>query len=240
MYLRKQLKDLKDERETLNKLQKDQDKALEAWSTGQNFEGKCQTLREEIRKMKESIRELKQKHKQDEVEWRANHQRMVDLESRLRDAKKTAKKKPKDESKSQEAEVLNDLRKKFDIINKSKKTIEAKSKRRVEEAESSLKQLQDEQVTLSSKLKEKDQEIQLKQLKIKELTRTIKNLEQNSRPEEEKEREQSKESSGSVFEKKSVKRDDSRQDYVKESEGFFPTEVEEGNPSIFSKPNFQF
>jgi chromosome segregation ATPase len=190
-YLKSQLKDAENEQKVLKKVIKEQEKGIGDLNVGQLNSDKKNQLKEEIKKARDDYKELHNKIKTEEQQWKQDHEKMVMLKEKIRE------KKPKvvEEQKSPQEEEITDLNKKIDVLKKSIAVEEAKAKRSINDLQAAVVVLKNEEETLKKKIKEKDQDSQIKTLKIKELKQSAVNLQKkvNDLAKEDKKKEEENE-----------------------------------------------
>jgi hypothetical protein len=178
-YLSKRIEELEAENDALQKIERDQKKALDEVHDVQNYSGRMKALSSETRTMKEKYRELIAQQKQDEKVLREQHERCVMLEEKCRKFQTAIKtRKPEvevDEDEPRPPEVtendVEELKEKIQEAEKLKVEEERRLKTRIKELESQIRDSKHNVDILTVQLKEKDQEVRLTVLKIKELKR---------------------------------------------------------------------
>ena len=176
-YLSKRIQELETENSALQKIEKEQKKALDVASNAQGYPEKLESLRQEIRTLKDKYRELQVKQKQDEKVLKDQHEKCVDLEEKCRKLKGIIRQKKNDEDEEKIPEVtekdIQELEEKIKETEQKKKEEERKLKKRIKELENQINESKHNINMLNVKLKEKDQECRLSVLKIKELKRAV-------------------------------------------------------------------
>ena len=177
-YLTKRIQELEAENQALQKIEKEQKKAIDSANNAHGYADKVDSLKQEIKGLKERYRELLAKQKQDEKLLKEQHQKCVDLEEKCRKVKALInQKKHEDPDEPKQAEVteqdLAELDRKIKETEQKKKEEEQALKKRIKELEGNIRNSKHNIDTLNIKLKEKDQECRLSMLKIKELRRAV-------------------------------------------------------------------
>lgn len=178
-YLSKRIEELEAENDALQKIEREQKKALDEVHNVQNYSSRMKALSTETRAMKERYRELINQQKQDEKILREQHERCVVLEEKCRKLQAAIKtRKPEaevDEDEPKPPEVtehdVEELKVKIQEAEKQKVEEERRLKSRIKELEAQIRDSKHNVDVLSVQLKEKDQEVRLTVLKIKELKR---------------------------------------------------------------------
>ena len=132
-FLRQQLGQLNQEKQTLLKLQPTE--------TSSPLSDTHQQLKDELKRTREAFKDLSAKMKSEEAQWKLDHQKMVSLELKVREANSSAKAKPQA---SAQAAKVQELRNKIDSLRRATQVEDKKGKRLVSEAESTLHSLQEE------------------------------------------------------------------------------------------------
>lgn len=78
------LKGVQDENEALLKVQREQEKALQALNKEGDYDKKIGELNEELRKQKEQLRKLQFRYREEEKNMKHQHEQLVMLEERCR------------------------------------------------------------------------------------------------------------------------------------------------------------
>lgn len=89
------LKSLQDESESLLKVQREQEKALQALNKEGEYDQKISELNDELRTAKEHLRKLQFKQREDEKGMKIQHEQLVLLEERCRKMRTMIKDKKK-------------------------------------------------------------------------------------------------------------------------------------------------
>jgi len=175
-YLNKRIQELESENKALQKIEKEQNKALMNFESAGHPE-KLSSLKEEIRSLKDTYKELVTKQKEDEKVLKEKHEKCVDLEEKCRKLKSLVKQKKQEEDEPKPPEVTEqdilELENKIKETEQKKKEEEARLKKRVRDLETQIRDSKHNIEQLNIKLKEKDQECRLSMLKIKELRRAV-------------------------------------------------------------------
>ena len=176
-YLTKRIQELETENSALQKIEREQKKALDIASNAQGYPEKLDSLRQEIKTLKDKYRELQQKQKQDEKVLKEQHEKCVDLEEKCRKLKGIIRQKKNEEDEPKAPEVtekdIQELEDKIKETEQKKKEEERKLKKRIKDLENQINDSKHNINMLNVKLKEKDQECRLSVLKIKELKRAV-------------------------------------------------------------------
>jgi flagellar capping protein FliD len=75
---------VQDENEALLKVQREQEKALQALNKEGDYDKKIGELNEELRKQKEQLRKLQFRYREEEKNMKHQHEQLVMLEERCR------------------------------------------------------------------------------------------------------------------------------------------------------------
>ena len=176
-YLTKRIQELEGENSSLQKIEREQKKALDIASNAQGYPEKLDSLRQEIKTLKDKYRELQQKQKTDEKVLKEQHEKCVDLEEKCRKLKGIIRQKKNEEDEPKAPEVtekdIQELEDKIKETEQKKKEEERKLKKRIKDLENQINDSKHNINMLNVKLKEKDQECRLSVLKIKELKRAV-------------------------------------------------------------------
>ncbi|OMJ76443.1 hypothetical protein SteCoe_24185 [Stentor coeruleus] len=176
-FLSKRIQELENENSALQKIEREQKKALDVASNAQGYPEKLDSLRQEIKTLKEKYRELQTKQKQDEKVLKEQHEKCVDLEEKCRKLKGIIRQKKNEEDEPKVVEVTEkdivELEDKIKETEQKKKEEERKLKKRIKDLENQINESKHNINMLNVKLKEKDQECRLSVLKIKELKRAV-------------------------------------------------------------------
>lgn len=181
-FLSKRIEELESEHLSLKKIEKEQQKALNSANNHNIYPEKIAKLKEEIREAKEKYRELAGKQKQDEKIHNAQHEKCVDLDEKCRKLFELIKKK-KFEDEEQKKNVpekeitesdISRLEAKIKEAENAKNEEEMQAKKRIKELETQVREGKHHLEMLKIKVKEKDQECRLSVLKIKELKKAMK------------------------------------------------------------------
>ena len=78
------LKSVQEENESLLKVQREQEKALQALNKEGDYDRKISDLNEELRKQKEQLRKLQFRYREEEKSMKNQHEQLVLLEERCR------------------------------------------------------------------------------------------------------------------------------------------------------------
>lgn len=202
-YLGKRIQELESENSALQKIEREQKKALEIASNAQGYPEKLESLRTEIKTLKDKYRELQNKQKQDEKVLKEQHEKCVDLEEKCRKLKGVIRQKKNDEDEPKVPEVnekdIQELEEKIKETEQKKKEEERKLKKRIKELENQISDSKHNINMLNVKLKEKDQECRLSVLKIKELKRAVRHNQLKPLPKAPHRNEEDKKSHDSEF-----------------------------------------
>eukprot|EP00743_Colponemidia_sp_Colp-15_P003951 GILK01004262.1.p1 GENE.GILK01004262.1~~GILK01004262.1.p1 ORF type:complete len:520 (-),score=147.75 GILK01004262.1:259-1818(-) len=172
------LAQLQDENKSLQKIQREQSKALEQATAAGDVPAKLRSVLEDLRVSKERLRELQAAKARDEKVMKAQHEQFVNLEEKCRKLTAAIKSKKGDEEPKTAAptvteDQLQSLEKEIRILKDSKKSDEKKYKIKFQQSLSDIKELRLQIETLTVQLREKDQECRLNALKLKELKRSF-------------------------------------------------------------------
>lgn len=176
-YLTKRIQELETENSALQKIEREQKKAIDIASNAQGYPEKLDSLRQEIKTLKDRYRELQQKQKTDEKVLKEQHEKCVDLEEKCRKLKGIIRQKKNEDDEPKVPEVtekdIQELEEKIKETEQKKKEEERKLKKRIKDLENQINDSKHNINMLNVKLKEKDQECRLSVLKIKELKRAV-------------------------------------------------------------------
>jgi DNA repair ATPase RecN len=75
---------VQEENDSLMKVQREQEKALQALNKEGDYDKKIQELNEELRKQKEQLRKLQARYREEEKQMKVQHETLVGLEERCR------------------------------------------------------------------------------------------------------------------------------------------------------------
>ena len=187
-FLSKRIQELESEQLSLKKIEKEQQKALNSANQNNTYPEKISKLKEDIRNAKDKYRELVAKQKQDEKIHNAQHEKCVDLDEKCRRLYEQIKKKKTEEEESRRKRVDGDdipekeiteediqrLESKIKEAESTKNEEEMQARKRIKDLETQVREGKHHLEMLKIKVKEKDQECRLSLLKIKELRKAMK------------------------------------------------------------------
>lgn len=173
--LKRRLKELMDERNTVASLRDEQAKALEKLKGGEDQEQRKQALMDELRTFKQENKLLMDKKTELEKELKKNHSKMFDGKIYIRELQKRIeqhkKRFPGDEMRSITDDDLELLRQKIKDLEEERKTKIFTHEQDMRDIEYMRRELERENERLQRILTEKDREMRINSLKMKELKR---------------------------------------------------------------------
>ncbi|CAG9317452.1 unnamed protein product [Blepharisma stoltei] len=177
-YLKNKIQEYEDENAALLKIEQEQSEAASSnLNTLQINSAKVDSLKEELKSLKETHKDLLLKQKQGEKTLKDFHEKYVNLEEFCRKTKALIRQRKLEENLPPLPEVtdeeIRELEDKIKETEKMKKEEEGSLKKKIKELEKQIKVSKANINDLQSKLKEKDQECRATMLKIKELRRAV-------------------------------------------------------------------
>lgn len=178
-FLQGKLAQLQDEKNSMQRIEEEQKKALDAVQAAQNFPTRMKAITDETKKLTERNREIKAKQKAEERKFLEAHQAAVDLEDKYRklraqvQAKKNLTLQDEDEPTvpvASESDIA-DIHAKTKATEGQRDEDERRLTAQLKQIEARTREVQHTVNVMEIQLKEKDQEHRLTMLKIKELKR---------------------------------------------------------------------
>ena len=162
-YLTKRIQELETENSALQKIEREQKKAIDIASNAQGYPEKLDSLRQEIKTLKDRYRELQQKQKQDEKVLKEQHEKCVDLEEKCRKLKGIIRQKKNEDDEPKVPEVTEK-----DIQELEEKIKETEQKKKEEERKLAEKRKEEEKrIAADKKKKIEDDKIKAEEDKRK-------------------------------------------------------------------------
>jgi hypothetical protein len=178
-FLQLQLAQLRDEKASMQNLETEQNKALEAVQAAQNYPTRMKAITEETKKLSGRNREIKAAQKAEERRHIEVHKAAVDLEEKCRKLRAQIKAKKgltlQDEDEptiiGASAGDIAEIHQKIQSTEAQREEDERRLTAHIKQIEAQCRESQHNVSVMEIQLKEKDQEYRLSQLKIKELKR---------------------------------------------------------------------
>lgn len=176
-FLTMKIEELNSEHQSLKKIEKEQQKAINSAQQSNYYPEKISKLKEDIRLAKEKYRDLVNHQKNNEKVFNAQHMKCVDLEEKCRKLYENIKKKKNEDKKVDDEDVteekVEELERKIKMTEEKYAEQENQTKKRIKDMELQCRDTKHNIELLKIKYKEKDQECRLSLLKIKELKKAV-------------------------------------------------------------------
>lgn len=173
--LKRKLKELMDERNTVTAMRDDQAKMLEKLKGGEDQERRKENLLEELKNLKQENKILMDKKSELEKELKKNHSKMFDGKIYIRELQKRIeqhkKRFPGEEMRGITEDDIENLKEKIHDLEEERKTKILTHEQDMRDIEYMRKELERENDRLQRILTEKDREMRINSLKMKELKR---------------------------------------------------------------------
>lgn len=182
-YHKNTLKGLESNYEGLQKVAKEQKKALGTVFNEEEAKGKLDVLRKELSDLSEREKTIKTTLAAGQTERKAAHAQMIDLETQCRDLYRRAKGLPAPEINEEEKkheEELAKWEKTKNTLEKAMKTDDKAMRQKEAALETALREAEDEERRRSDAFAKAEEDIKLKELKVKELKSRERQLQQRN------------------------------------------------------------
>lgn len=182
-YQKNTLKGLESTYEGLQKVAKEQKRALGTVFNEEEAKGKLDILRKELSDLSERERTAKSTLAMGQTERKAAHAQMIDLESQCRDMQRRTKGMPSPETNEEEKkheEELAKWEKTRNMLEKAMKTDDKTMRQKEAALETALREAEDEERRRSEAFAKAEEDIKLKELKVKELKGRERQLQQRN------------------------------------------------------------
>lgn len=173
--MKRKLKELMDERNTVTAMRDDQAKMLEKLKGGEDQERRKEALLEELKNLKQENKILMDKKTELEKELKKNHSKMFDGKIYIRELQKRIeqhkKRFPNEEMRGITEDDIELLKERIRELDEERKTKIITHEQDMRDIEHMRKELERENDRLQRILTEKDREMRINSLKMKELKR---------------------------------------------------------------------
>jgi hypothetical protein len=173
--LKRRLKELIDERETVSAIKKEQEKALASLAGNEDQEARKKQLLQELYDIKQDNKLLVEKKQELEKELKKNHSKMFDGKIYIRELQRRIeqhkKRFPGEEARGISEEDVERMKEKIRDLEIERRDKIAAHDRDMKDVESMRKELEREHERLQRILAEKDREMRMNSLKLKEFKR---------------------------------------------------------------------